>query len=104
MNRRWYLWVVDISQRILKSYLVTVEVTVLGTAISMLLTCMLVYALAVRGLKYTKYISFFVVFTMLFSRGMVPWYIIVTRYLHLQNTPHSWRFEGKVRNVSDKIL
>jgi ABC-type sugar transport system, permease component len=74
------------SQRILKSYLVTIEVTVFGTALSMLLTCMLAYALAVRGLKYTKCISMFVVFTMLFSGGMVPWYILVTHYLHLQNT------------------
>jgi putative aldouronate transport system permease protein len=87
--RVWSLSAYDLvfsSQRILKSYLVTVEVTLLGTAISMLLTCMLAYALAVPGLRYTKYLSMFVFFTMLFSGGMVPWYILVTHYLHLQNT------------------
>lgn len=74
------------SQRILKSYIMTIEVTVFGTAVSMLLTCMLAYALSIKGLKYTKYISMFVFFTMLFSGGMVPWYILVTHYLHLQNS------------------
>jgi putative aldouronate transport system permease protein len=87
--KAWSLSAYDLvfsSQRILKSYLVTVEVTVLGTAVSMLLTCMLAYALAVPKLRYTKYLSMFVFFTMLFSGGMVPWYILVTHYLHLQNT------------------
>jgi putative aldouronate transport system permease protein len=74
------------SQRILRSYLVSVEVTALGTLVSMLLTSMLAYALAVPGLRYTRYLSVYVIFTMLFSGGMVPWYILVTRYLHLQNT------------------
>ena len=104
------------SPRILKSYLVTLEMTVLGTAISMLLTCMLAYALAVRGLKYTRYISLFVVFTMLFSGGMVPWYIVVTRYLHLQNTllaltlPYAvspfWMFlmRNYFRGIPDSIM
>lgn len=104
------------SQRILKSYLVTIEVTVLGTAISMLLTCMLAYALSVRGLKYTKYISMLVFFTMLFSGGMVPWYILITRYLHLQNTiwalmlPYAispfWMFlmRNYFRGIPDSIM
>ena len=104
------------SQRIIKSYLITIEVTVLGTAVSMLLTCMLAYALAVRGVKYTKYLSILVVFTMLFSGGMVPWYILVTRYLHLQNTilaltlPYAispfWMFlmRNNFRSIPDSIM
>lgn len=74
------------SGRILRSYIITIEVTVFGTLISMLLTCMLAYALAVKGIKFTRYISMFVFFTMLFSGGLVPWYILITRYLHLGNT------------------
>jgi len=74
------------SERVTRSYKVTLEVTLLGTAISMLLTSMLAYALAVRGPKYTRFIALFVVFTMLFTGGLVPWYILITRYLRLQNT------------------
>jgi putative aldouronate transport system permease protein len=87
--RQWSLTAYQVlfaSERIIRSYKVTIEVTALGTAVSMFLTSMLAYALAVRGLKYTRYISLLVVFTMLFSGGMVPWYILITRYLHLQNS------------------
>lgn len=72
--------------RVFKSYAITVEVTFLGTLISMLITCMLAYAIAVKGVKYSNHIAFFAFFTMLFSGGMVPWYILVTQYLKLGNT------------------
>lgn len=73
------------GSRIFKSYFITIQVTVLGTLISMLVTCMLAYAIAVKGIRYSRHIAFFVFFTMLFSGGMVPWYILVTRYLNLGN-------------------
>ena len=74
------------GSRIFKSYLITIEVTLMGTLISMIITCMLAYAISVKGVKYSNHIAFFVFFTMLFSGGMVPWYILVTQYLHLRNT------------------
>jgi len=40
----------------------------------------------VKTLKYRNIINFYVYFTMLFGGGLVPSYILITRYLHLDNT------------------
>lgn len=74
------------GDRVQKSYIVTITVTLLGTFISMLVTSMLAYAISVKNIKYSNHIAFYVFFTMLFSGGIVPWYILVTQYLKLDNT------------------
>lgn len=71
---------------ILSSYIVTVFVTVAGTACSMLITAMLAYALSSRKLKYRNRISMYCYFTMLFNGGLVPWYILIVNYYDLTNT------------------
>jgi putative aldouronate transport system permease protein len=71
-----------------KSYIITVSVTVIGTIISMLVTASMAYALSRKELKYANHLSFFVYFTMLFSGGIVPWFIVMTNYLHL--TDNLW--------------
>ena len=35
---------------------------------------------------FRKGLAFYVFFTMLFNGGLVPWYILITQYLHLKNT------------------
>ncbi|MBB6671978.1 carbohydrate ABC transporter permease [Cohnella nanjingensis] len=69
-----------------KAYLVTIFVTVVGTALSILVTSMAAYALSGRRLHYAGHLSLFFYFTMLFSGGMVSNYILTTKYLHLQNS------------------
>jgi putative aldouronate transport system permease protein len=71
---------------ILSSYLVTIFVTIVGTIGSMLITSMLAYALSSKKLKYRNVISLYCYFTMLFSGGLVPWYILIVNYYHLGNT------------------
>ncbi|MFF2910569.1 carbohydrate ABC transporter permease [Paenibacillus sp. NPDC057934] len=70
---------------ILNGYKVTSLVTVIGTIASLAITAMIAYPLSLRRLKYRNYISAYVLLTMLFSGGMVPWYIICVKYLHLHN-------------------
>jgi len=74
------------GNRVLKSYIISIKVTLLGTLISILVTSMLAYTVAVKGVKYANHIAFFVFFTMLFSGGVVPWYILTTQYLKLCNS------------------
>lgn len=74
------------GQRLYRSYLVTVTVTGAGTALSLLVTSMLAFAMALRSVRYANHMAFFVFFTMLFSGGMVPWYIVSTQLLHLGNS------------------
>ena len=70
--------------RILKSYGVTLFVTVFGTLASMLVTCMISYAISLREMKYRNVIAFICNFTSIFSAGLVPWYVIcVNWYLSL---------------------
>ena len=71
--------------RILKSYLVTIIVTVAGTFGSMLVTCMISYAISLRELKYRNVIAFICNFTSIFSAGLIPWYVVCVNWYGLRN-------------------
>ncbi len=71
--------------RILKSYAVTIFVTVVGTFSSMLVTCMISYALSIRSLKYRNVIAFICNFTSIFSAGLIPWYVVCVNWYGLRN-------------------
>lgn len=71
---------------VLNAYKVTIFITVVGTIMSMLFTSLMAYPLSVKNLKYRNNIAMYVYITMLFSGGLVPTYILITRYLHLDNT------------------
>lgn len=62
---------------IFKSMAVSIGVTVVGTFVSMALTAFMAYSLSRKYLYGRKLINFLVVFTMLFSGGMIPTYLVV---------------------------
>lgn len=68
------------------SYLVSILVTTIGTAVGLLLSAMLANAMSQSKVKYRNVIAFIIFFTMIFNAGLVPWYIFVTKYLHLKDT------------------
>jgi putative aldouronate transport system permease protein len=47
---------------------------------------MYAFVISVPGFKHANKFAFFAYFTMLFNGGMLPWYILCTRYYGLQNT------------------
>jgi putative aldouronate transport system permease protein len=67
------------------SYVVTISLTVVGTAIGVLLVAMTGYALQRPDFPYRNRISFYIYFTTLFSGGVVPFYLLITQYLHLKD-------------------
>ncbi|MBC8076594.1 MAG: carbohydrate ABC transporter permease [Chloroflexales bacterium] len=75
----------DLSQ-LAQAYIVTTTVTVVGTAVGLLVMALLAYALSRRSFSWRVPLTFAVFFTMLFNGGLVPWYILITQYLHLKNT------------------
>lgn len=75
----------DIKE-ILKSYGVTVFVTLVGSCLGILVTAMTAYPLSLKNYKWRKPISFYLYFTMLFSGGAIPTYIVISQLLHLKNT------------------
>lgn len=79
-----YLWK-NIS-KIGRAYMITILVTLAGTVTSLLMTTMMAYPLSRREFFARNVCSFYVFFTMLFNGGLVPTYIMYTRYLHVKNT------------------
>lgn len=71
---------------ILRAYGVTLITTVFGTLIALTLMSLLAYVLSRPEFVLRKPLSFFVFFTMLFNGGIVPYYILMTQYLHVQDT------------------
>jgi len=57
---------------------VSIGVTLFGTLFSMFITALMAYGLARRDLDGRRYIMFLVVFTMLFSGGLIPTFLVVS--------------------------
>lgn len=81
-----YRYIFSGSNSLLSAYKVTIFVTVAGTMLSLLLTSMFAYPLSRKDLKYRNSIALYVFFPMLFNGGLVPFYILVSRYLHLKDS------------------
>jgi putative aldouronate transport system permease protein len=60
-----------------RSLRVTVFITVIGTACNLILTILMAYPLSKKHIPGRKLFIFLVVFTMLFSGGLIPTYLIV---------------------------
>ena len=78
----------------------TLFVTLIGTAVSMLLTSLSAFVLSRKELPGNKVMTLFVVFTMLFNAGLVPFYLQV-KNLHLLNSRWSliWPFALSTYNT-----
>ncbi len=70
---------------VFRSYMITIVVTVVGTLASIIITTMFAYTLTVPELPGKSFLSFFVLFTMLFSGGLVPSYMMWTQMFHIKN-------------------
>jgi putative aldouronate transport system permease protein len=81
-----YRYVFDMGDTLLRSYGVTIFVTVVGTIISLLFISFYSYAISRKSFRYRNFFSFFAFFTMLFNGGLVPTYIIVTQLLGLKDS------------------
>lgn len=80
----WYM--VKQGAMIVRAYGISVLVTVVGTVLSVLFTTTLAYPMSRKSFKYRNALAFFVFFTMLFNGGIVPSYIMWSRYFHIKNT------------------
>ncbi|QAY64272.1 carbohydrate ABC transporter permease [Xylanimonas allomyrinae] len=68
------------------NYRNTVVYTVVGTAIAMVLTTTFAYALSRKHLRGRNAFIGMAVFTMFFSGGLIPNYILVAQWLSMRNT------------------
>lgn len=75
------------NRDILNGYMNTIFYTVVGTAINVVITVCAAYPLSRRDLRTRNPIMFFFGFTMFFSGGMIPTYILL-KQLGMINTPY----------------
>lgn len=81
-----YKTVLNLGNRISQAYLVTIFITVVGTALGLLTTSMSGYILSRSDFKHRNKAAFFIYFTTLFSGGMIPSYMVNVNILHLNNS------------------
>lgn len=77
-----YEYIVSAGENILRSYGVTILVTVLGTVLGLLLTGTYAYALSRKTYAYRKFFTTVITIPMLFSGGMIANYLIVTKVMN----------------------
>ncbi len=73
------------SVSILRAYAVSIGVTATGTLLGLLFMSMSAYVLTRKNFKYRNRFGFFFYFTMLFSGGMVPYYVMISKYFQWTN-------------------
>ncbi|MCU6709683.1 carbohydrate ABC transporter permease [Paenibacillus sp. J5C_2022] len=83
------------SGTITQAYRITLFVTIVGTAFNLLFTTVTAYPLAKKMLPGRNLILLYVLFTMLFSGGMIPLYILV-KELGLLNSVWSLMVPGLI--------
>lgn len=97
-----YIWMS--ARRIGKAYGMTILVTAVGTVANVLLTIFLGYLLSKKDLPARSVLSFFVFFTMLFSGGMVPSYIVWSQLMHVRDTIFGLIFPNLLMGAYNVIL
>lgn len=81
-----YSCILESGESILRSYGITILVTVLGTVIGLLLISTYAYALSRKTYAYRSFFTKVITIPMLFSGGMIANYLIVTKVLMLKDT------------------
>lgn len=81
-----YEYIVSAGENILRSYGVTILVTVVGTLIGLLLTGTYAYALSRKTYAFRSFFTKVITVPMLFSGGMIANYLVMTKVLMLKNS------------------
>lgn len=68
---------VFLDKSILQAFLVTIEKCVVGTITSLLCTSLVAYAITRPNLKFKKVYIPFIMLTMFFSGGLIPYFILI---------------------------
>lgn len=80
-----YRFIFKNPSQLISSYKVTIFISLVGTLLDVVIMSMVAYPLSQSSFRYRKFITYFIFFTMLFSGGLIPRYILNTQYLGLGN-------------------
>ena len=87
-----------------RAYGLTILVTVVGTALSLVITSMFAYPLSRKDFKPRNVVAFILFFTMLFNGGMTATYIVWTRLFHIKDTLWAYLLPGALMNGMNVLL
>ncbi|WP_127588823.1 carbohydrate ABC transporter permease [Paenibacillus koleovorans] len=91
------------SDRVPNALKITILVTTVGTFLNVLVTMLLAYPLSKKFLPGRNYVLMGIVFTMLFSGGLIPLYLVV-RATHMLNTIWALVIPGLVSSFNMLIM
>ena len=89
---------------LIRAYTNTIFVTIIGTIACLIMTSALAYPISRKSLPYRKFFTMFVVFTILFNGGLVPWYIVMKNYLHLSDNIWALIIPGLMLNGFNVLI
>jgi len=89
---------------ILTGYRNTLFIVIVGTALNVFMTALGAYALSRRNVMFRNHAMFLIVFTMFFSGGLIPTYLLVGQTLHLGNTLWALIIPGAVQTFNLIIM
>jgi len=79
-------YILKFADQLVRAYGVTIFETIFGSFLTVFITGMFAYVLSQKDFKLNKYLTKFVVFTTLFSGGMLGAYLINTNVYGLKNS------------------
>jgi putative aldouronate transport system permease protein len=97
-----YIW--KEKAQIFHAYGITIVVTLIGTSVGLLISLLYAYALSKSSFPGKKFFAVFLYLTMLFNGGLVPTYIMYTRYLMIKNTLFALIIPSLLMNAFNVIL
>ncbi len=74
------------ADTVIRAYALTIFVTVVGTAVSTLIIAMFAYPLSRKDFRQRKFFNGTIILTMLFSGGLIPWFMVCVNVLHINDT------------------
>lgn len=97
-----YIW--NERLQIFHAYFITILVTAVGTMAGLVISILYAYALSRPPFPGKKFFSVFILITMLFNGGLVPTYIMYTRYLNIKDTIFGLLIPTLLMNAFNVIL
>ena len=80
-----YEFMFSMANQVVNAYIISIIVTLVGTLLSVLVMALYAFPISRKDFKYKNFFSFYMIFTMLFSGGMVASYLIGVNVLHLKD-------------------
>ncbi len=81
-----YRYVIGASGQLAHSYMITIIVTLVGTALGLLLISSYAFVISRRDFRYRKFFTMVAFIPMLFNGGLVSFYLVMTKFLGLKNS------------------